>query len=157
MNEQILKKIKDLRSLIGYLAEKKVWWETNFFDTSSLNFLSYSFPKLTRERNDFYLYSTKYLIDNEVGSNYYHLFRLPLQIEEKLHKTQYIGNEVSFTNIDEALKILRGISEDLLIEPNEGPINVGSSELIDKDTIQTIAAHYLSAFEKDYKVHPYLN
>jgi hypothetical protein len=70
--------------------------------------------------------------------------------------TKFQPNDLTLSEED-SLEFLKKIAEDLFIEQHHGPINIGSSEHIDLDIIRTIAAHYLSAFENDYKVHPYLN
>lgn len=151
------KKIHELRTLVGFLMEDRKWWTTQFFESSSKDFLNYIFPKSINQQKEFYLEPVRHLVDAEVGANYYHLFRLPIQMEEKLFKTAKSQVKTHALSYDSALEYLKNISEDLLIERHQGPINIGSTEMMDSDLIQVFAAHYLSAFENDYKVHPYLN
>lgn len=157
MKDNILTKISELRYVVGSLMEAKKWWSTQFFDFNSKAFLGYIFPKSINQKMDFFLDPSRHLVDAEVGANYYHLFRLPIQVEEKLFKmAKFQPNDQSISEED-SLEFLKKLAEDLFIEQHHGPINIGSSEHIDSDIIRTLAAHYLSAFENDYKVHPYLN
>ncbi|MCS5488901.1 BrxE family protein [Algoriphagus limi] len=157
MKEALLNKILELRTTVGFLMEETNWWNTQFFESTSNDFLGYIFPKSINQKKDFYLDLIRYLVDIEVGANYYHLFRLPVQVEEKLYKMSDSQEKVQPITYDKAILCLKSLSEDLSIEPHQGPINIGSSEAISSDIIQVLAAHYLSAFENDYKVHPYLN
>lgn len=153
MFEDIIK----LRNAIGYMMEKQNWWHSNFFSTSSNDFLGYVFPKSLNLKRNFYLDIFRNNIDQEVGANYYHLFRLPIQFEEKLFKINDSNNFELKTIEDDALAIIKNMSENLEINNRQGPINIGSVEELDKDLIKVFAAHYLSAFQNKYKVHPYLN
>lgn len=157
MNQSESDKIQELRAVVGFLMEDRKWWNSQFFESSSNDFLSYIFPKSINQKKEFYLEPVRHLVDAEVGANYYHLFRLPIQIEEKLFKTGKSQFNIQSLTHETALEYLKNLSEDLLIERNQGPINIGSTERMDSDLIQVFAAHYLSAFENDYKVHPYLN
>ncbi|MFC5191886.1 BrxE family protein [Algoriphagus aquatilis] len=157
MKESVFVKISELRTVVGFLMEDRKWWNTQFFESSSKDFLGYIFPKSINQKMNFYLDPIRHLVDSEVGANYYHLFRLPIQVEEKLFKMAKIQVEDKSLTYDGALECLKSLSEDLSIERHHGPINIGSTERIDSDIIQVLAAHYLSAFEHDYKVHPYLN
>jgi hypothetical protein len=157
MNQSESEKIQELRAVVGFLMEDRKWWTSQFFESSSKDFLSYIFPKSINQKKDFFLEPVRHLVDAEVGANYYHLFRLPIQMEEKLFKKAKSQVMTHLLTYESALEYLKNISEDLLIERHQGPINIGSTERMDSDLIQVFAAHYLSAFENDYKVHPYLN
>lgn len=157
MKGEILSEIFELRLSVGFLMEKHQWWQTQFFSESSSEMLSYAFPKTANSNLNFYLEPIRQMVDNKVGANYYHLFRLPIQIEEQLYKKSAESTDLLKINEDSAISILRAISAELSIDKSEGPINVGQSENLVFETIQAIAAHYLSAFENNYKVHPYLN
>ena len=137
--------------------EENKWWHSHFFESTSNNFLAYIFPKSIKQSSEFYLETIRHSVDAEVGSNYYHLFRLPVQLEEKLYKRAYFSADETLSRGENALEVLRNLSEDLSVEHHHGPINIGSSEHLNEDVIQAMAAHYLSAFEYNYKVHPYLN
>ena len=72
---KVNKSITELRLIVAYLGEKKSWWNTMFFDSSSKDFLSYIFPKSKNTQFNCSIISTRDHIDNQVGANYYHLFR----------------------------------------------------------------------------------
>jgi hypothetical protein len=156
MNKEILSGIFNLRNSIAYLAENKNWLKTAFFSESSSSFLSYAFPKTAVRNSIFYLEPMRYLVDKEVGANYYHLFRLPIQLEEQLYRFENNLNEHKISK-ETAIDFLNLTKRALIVDRQEGPILVGSTENLDLETIQTISAHYVMAFENDYKVHPYLN
>ncbi len=144
-----------MRQAVAYLGEKKAWWNTKFYDNSSKDFLSYIFPKSRNTQYSCSTISTRDFIDNQVGANYYHLFRLPMSVEELINKNEpnskVIGSE------DEAMNILSGIAGNLSSDGNAGPKNIGSVDTLNKDSIQVLAAEYFHAFKSEYKVHPYLN
>lgn len=157
MNNFILNNIINLRLTVGYLIEEKKWWHSQFFEPSSNDFLAYIFPKSNKQKSDFYLNAIRYSIDAEVGSNYYHLFRLPIHLEEKTYKLANTISEDLMSDKQSPIEVLRNLTNDLSVEQHQGPINIGSSTELNEDVIQAFAAHYLSAIENNYKVHPYLN
>ncbi|GEM_PF-1388632 len=157
MEESVLKKVLILRSAVGFLMEDKKWWHSNFFEETSTDFLAYIFPKSVKQQSNFYLEAIRHSVDAEVGANYYHLFRLPVQGEEKLYKIVSLDSNKIVSSSESALEVLKKLTGDLFVDQHQGPINIGSSEQLSEDVIQVIAAHYLSSFENDYKVHPYLN
>ena len=98
--------------------------------------------------------SVRYFIDSKVGANYYHLFRLPMSIEELIKKK---GEKSIKLSEKEAINLLSNIANNLSVNNNSGPKNIGSIDNLDNDIIQVFAAEYLNAFNNDYTVHPYLN
>lgn len=155
MNKGMLDKIKEVRYAVGFLMEKNKWYQTNFFELESKDFLNYIFPRSISHNSEFHLEAMRYFLDSEVGANYYHLFRLPIEIEEKLHKGRL--DDVVIQNEEHALSILEENSGGLFVERNFGPVNIGAVSLLNIDVIEVISAQYYSAFNNDYKVHPYLN
>ena len=155
MNKRVLEQIKEVRYAVGFLIEKNSWWHTNFFDSTSKDFLRYIFPKSTSDNSEFHLEAMRYALDSEVGANYYHLFRLPVEIEEQLYKGKY--DFAVIQNEKDALRILDENSGGLNVERNIGPVNMGAVSPLNKDVVQAISAQYYSAFNNNYKVHPYLN
>lgn len=153
----MLENIIKLRNAIGYMMEKENWWHSEFFSTSSNEFLEYVFPKSLDLNRSFYLDVFRNNIDQEVGANYYHFFRLPIQIEEKLFMINDSNNFEFKENEENALILIKNMSEGLVVNSKQGPVNIGSTEEIDNDLVKVFAAHYLSAFRNSYKVHPYLN
>ncbi len=157
MKEELLERIIKLRIVVGYMIEKQAWWNTNFFSPTSKDFLAYIFPKSTNDNSAFFLDALRHSIDTEVGANYYHLFRLPIELEEQLHKKTTISIDEYINTEGTALKVLEELSDGLSVEMKNGPINIGTSDHLNIDIIQAIAAQYYSAFMNDYEVHPYLN
>ena len=153
----IYKSIIELRLIVAYLGEKKSWWNTKFFDNSSKEFLSYIFPKSKSTQLRCSILSTRDFIDNQVGANYYHLFRFPMSVEELIHENLIDINLNIINSEDIALKILENMACNLSTDGNNGPKNIGSVDILSIDILQVIAAEYFHAFTNDYKVHPYLN
>ena len=157
MKTEIIKNIIELRAAVSFLGEKRSWWNSNFHDTSSKDFLRYIFPKSTNTQFSCSNVSSRHFTDNEVGANYYHLFRLPLAVEELLSNKAKVANLSSFKSEDEALQILKEKALGLHSDGKGGPKNVGSIDQINEDLIQVFSVEYLNAFQNDYHVHPYLN
>jgi len=155
MKEDLLEQIIKVRTAVGFLIEKNNWWHTNFFEPTSKDFLNYIFPKSTIKNSGFQLEAIRHNLDSEVGANYYHLFRFPVEIEEQLYKGEY--EDITIIDDGHALKILEDISGGLNVESSVGPVNMGNVTPLSKDVIQAITAQYYSAFNNNYKVHPYLN
>lgn len=154
MNKKTIENLINVRNAVGYLGEKKDWWKSSFFESSSGDFLRYIFPKTNKDQSYFATFPIKNKIDEIVGANYYHLFRLPSSYEESIEKA-YRGHNLETES--NALEVLEKYADDLLINQNAGPKNIGSVEHLNNETIQVFAAEYLSAFKNNYQVHPYLN
>lgn len=158
MKEDLLNQIIKMRLDVAFLMENKLWINTEFFKSSSVDFLNYIFPKSTNKNSNYYLDPTKHSIDKVVGANYFHLFRLPSSIEEQISKKSSRTNLNSISiDPDQALKELDQMANGLIVDRFDGPINIGSSDNLSFDHINSIAAHYYSAFKNGYQVYPYLN
>lgn len=157
MKTEIIKNIIDLRAAVSFLGEKYSWWNSNFYDPSSKDFLAYIFPKSSNTQFICSCISTRDYIDNEVGANFYHLFRLPMSVEE-LIKDNAKSIQINPYNFEEdALQTLKEKAINLSSDGKGGPKNIGSIDRINEDLIQVFSVEYLTAFLNDYKVHPYLN
>tara|TARA_Y100000813_G_C24120950_1_gene332640 strand:- start:370 stop:843 length:474 start_codon:yes stop_codon:yes gene_type:complete len=157
MKTEIINNIIYLRAAVSYLGEKRSWWNSNFHDSSSEDFLKYIFPKSSNTQFLCSCIATRDSIDNEVGANFYHLFRLPMSVEELINnKAKSIGIN-SYKSEEEALKTLKEKAINLSSDGKGGPKNIGSIDQINEDLIQVFSVEYLTAFQNDYKVHPYLN
>lgn len=156
LKTELTKKIIQLRGAVSFLGEKKSWWNTKFHESSSLDFLVYIFPKSVNAQFLCSNIAIRRIVDNKVGANYYHLFRLPVSYEEliknkaKLHYSDILQDE------ENSIKTLKKIAMNLTSDGNGGPKNIGSAEQVDNDLLQRFAAEYLSAFENSFQVHPYL-
>jgi hypothetical protein len=117
MNNELIQKYITLRTLIGYLGEKSQynWWDTNFLSPFGLQYLAINFP-----RSSFVAGMTsvseaaRRLHDSRIGKGgVYHLFRLPLAVEENLH----IGLVEKCQKLDKLLdpaRELKDLCEELL-------------------------------------------
>lgn len=157
MKIELVKSIIVLRATVSFLGEKKSWWNSNFYDTSSKDFLSYIFPKSSNTQISNCSIAARNYIDNVVGANYYHLFRLPLSVEELISCKVKEADIRTFNNEEEALNALKKKAMNLSSDGKKGPKNIGTIDHINEDLIQVFSVEYLSAFENNYEVHPYLN
>ena len=157
MKSAIINDIIEIRQAVAFLGEKKSWWNTKFYDSSSKDFLSFIFPKSKNTQFACAIIATRDYIDNEVGANYYHLFRLPVSIEELINKNELELNFKLIESEDQALLVLENIAGGISSDGNIVPKNIGSVDILSNDIVQVIAAEYFHAFTNDYKVHPYLN
>ncbi len=163
MNKQLSEKYIHLRTLVGYLGEKSQcnWWDTNFLSPVGLQFLAINFP-----RSSFVAGITsvseaaRRLHDNRIGKGgVYHLFRLPLAIEESLHSQLMEWDNAEFISHikdkDEALVQLQNLV-DSTVEASEGPVQIGTEQQIQrKSIIAELAKHYLDGFANGKQVLPY--
>ena len=157
MNKDTINNLIQVRKAVGYLGEKKEWWKSSFFESSSRDFLKYIFPKTNKGQSYFSTFPIRNKIDEVVGANYYHLFRLPSNFEEAIEKSFIPSDFQDIENESNAFNILEKIANDLSINQNSGPKNIGSIDHLNNETIQVFAAEYLSAFKNDYRAYPYLN
>lgn len=157
MKAKIIDDIIELRSSISFLMEKSQWWELNFNDSSSRDFLAYIFPKSSNTQFICSCIALRSCIDNEVGANYYHLFRLPMSVEELINNKVKSIDINSYKSEEEALKTLKENAINFSSDRKGGPKNIGSLDEINEDMIQAFSVEYLTAFQNEYKVHPYLN
>lgn len=149
--------IIDLRSAISYLMEHSHWWQLNFYDSSSADFLKYIFPKSPNTQFLCSCIASRNCVDNEVGANYYHLFRLPMSIEELISNRVRSADIITCSSVEEALQALKQKALDLSVDLSGGPKHIGSVEQLNEDIIQVLSVEYLTAFQNEYQVHPYLN
>ena len=157
MKIELINRIIDLRAAVSFLGEKKSWWNSKFHDSSSKDFLTYIFPKSTNTQFSCANISSRHFTDNEVGANYYHLFRLPMSVEELVDNNKKSATIHSFESEEDAMNSLKELAANLSADSNGGPKNIGSADQINEDVIQVFASEYLNAFKNDYQVHPYLN
>ncbi len=165
MNKELTKHYITLRALVGYLGEKSQcnWWDTNFLSPIGLQYLAINFP-----RSSFVAGVTsvseaaRRLHDSRIGKGgVYHLFRLPLAIEENIH-SHLMGMDSSsivsvIQNKDEALARLLQLAGSTIDAP-EGPVQIGRDKQIQrKNSIAVLAQHYLDGFSNGKQVLPYFN
>lgn len=143
-----------LRMIIARKGESEKWWPSSFFKDSSKTFIDFDFPKL---KNADLILATdliRNVMDAKVGNHKYHLFRLGVQYEEKIHQ-KLLTEEL---RLEMNLEALEQLSNSIAVNSNPGPKNIGSLQDLEiEGTLETMAAEYLSAFKNKYEVYPYLN
>jgi len=156
MNKHTEFKLAKLRIAVALLGEENSWWGTKFFKEESNAFLDYIFPRSKKAKQICSSDVVQKIVDQKVGANHYHLFRLSINHEEHIHGLLK-KDEIRIKNVDEAFKVLQEISEGLSVDQTPGPKNIGSLDQLDQNAIQAFAAEYLHAFMNNYQVYPYLN
>ena len=164
MKESYLPTLLQMRMLVGFLGERAqyAWWPTAFYEASSRLFLEPVFSKTSRlAQYHGVLEAARRLHDEHLSVGSYHLFRLPEEVEQDLHAIVQSSAGEDLANpapkgkeaaLDE-LKRLAATSSSSSV----GPTAVGSIKDLDSsDTLEAIAAAYLSAFTQDAKTYPYL-
>jgi len=164
MTEPYLTTLLQMRLLVGFLGERAqhAWWPTAFYESSSRLFLEPVFSKSSRlAQYHGVLEAARRLHDEHLNVGSYHLFRLPEEVEQDLHATvqNSIGEDLTSQatqNKERALETLAKWAASKSLS-SLGPTAVGSIKDLDSsDTLQAIAAAYLSAFTQNAKTYPYL-
>lgn len=155
------KAIFKLRLQVLALGEKFGWWNSSFFTDESMSFLEYVFPK-TKYATTIITASEvgKEAHDQAVGIGKYHLFRLPQNLEEKIHKmileNQELKDVLNRTRENE-MEDLEQMTEYMAINCEQGPIHIGAvSDLNEEGIVAVLAKHYFDAFKNNYQTFPYL-
>jgi len=157
MKNDLITQFAALRAAVSLLAESRSWWKSDFHGASSKDFLLYIFPKSMNVQVACANMTARKFVDDEVGANYYHLFRLPVSVEEMVAKSVRNQAEGSVSSEVSALHLMKKLSGDMSTDGKVGPKHIGSIHLLNQDVLQAFATEYLNAFENDYQVHPYLN
>ena len=164
MKESYLPTLLQMRVLVGFLGERAqcAWWPTAFYEASSRLFLEPVFSKTSRlAQYHGVLEAARRLHDEHLSVGSYHLFRLPEEVEQDLHAIvqSSVGEDLVShepQNKEAALKALKQLAGSGC-KSSVGPIAVGGIKDLDStDTLKTIAAAYLSAFNQNAKTYPYL-
>jgi hypothetical protein len=101
------------------------------------------------------------LHDEHLSVGSYHLFRLPEEVEQDLHRLVQSPKADGFalqelSSRDAAMSSLRDLAAAVSVN-SVGPSAIGKTGDLDSSkTVNTIAAAYLSAFSQGTKVYPYL-
>jgi hypothetical protein len=163
MDTTLLETIAKLRLYIGYLGEKNQfnWWASAFFSPSSSAFLEPLFGRtqILAQCNGA-TRAAALVHDEHIGVGHvYHLFRLPEDLEQGLHRELYdpkFGNmlphNASPTHILESLGKLARTQK----TEDAGPMRIGSiSDLYLVVKWKHAAGLYVNAFQKEKEVYPY--
>ncbi|WP_219012200.1 BrxE family protein [Shewanella algae] len=163
MKKQDLKRILELRLLIGFLGEKAQfdWWGSAFLTKSSASYLMPMFPRTTllAQYNGVCEAALK-VHDEFIGiGQHYHLYRLPEVYEKALVSciSEYGADDVlvKMAATDSAIARLAEIAGS--VDASEGPVNAGQfDEHAVEDSLSTIAGFYLAAFKVGKKSYPFL-
>jgi len=165
MEVELVETIVKLRLAIGFLGEREQfgWWQSSFFTQGSNAFLSplFSRTQILAQCNGV-THAAALVHDERIGIGHvYHLFRLPEEIEQGIHRSLHEPALVqsvqkNITKSEIALDSLRKLTGSQL-QTEVGPIRVGNIlELGDLKTWQVVASTYLYAFEHDVQIFPYL-
>ncbi len=165
MDVELVERLARLRLIIGYLGEREQfgWWQSSFFTQGSNAFLSplFSRTQILAQCNGV-THAAALVHDERIGIGHvYHLFRLPEEIEQAIHKSLhepalFQSVQKNITKSEMALDFLRKLTGPQL--PNEvGPIRVGNIvALRDINSWQKVAGAYLYAFDHNVQIFPYL-
>jgi hypothetical protein len=154
-----------LRIAVGLLGELQspTWWPSAFFSRTSPAFLKHTFGRtMTLAQYHGVCEAATRVHDDHIGigTEVFHLFRLPERLERNLHelwRDADIVREVSEQTDDQptAQAYLRQYAHEADVE-GVGPVRVGSLTDLDEPTIwQVVAWHYANAFQAGSEVFPY--
>ena len=152
-----------LRCLVGKLGEKESnsWWESDFFSTPSVSFISPIFPRTGLLAQCQGASAAAALVHEErigVGA-VFHLFRLPEDLELEIHKC--LQNEDFVTECRQHIataEAARSALVDILDgqKVSEGPVVAGSLKDIHAEkSWKGVAELYAKGFDNGKKVFPY--
>lgn len=161
MTSSLLPVLK-LRLLVGYLGERAqfAWWPTAIYEASGRIFLEPIFAK-TGHLAQYHgvTEAARHHHDDALSVSAFHLFHLPEEVEQDLHKL--LQEDVSasielprFESAQSALEALLGLSRGKMREA-VGPVAIGQVSDLGKH-LSEIAAVYASAFRSGAQAIPYL-
>jgi hypothetical protein len=159
VNTQLLK----MRVLVGFLGEKSQfnWWDTNFLSSTGLKFLEITCPRTAFSAGCHSVFeAAARLHDARIGKGrVYHLFRLPPEVEEGLHRL-LAGPELPVSPgmvKEKALSDLKAMAPGGLSAP-EGPVQIGTfKNMLTDFAVEELAQHYADAFAKGKQTFPYFS
>lgn len=164
MNSNQLEYLATLRAVVAYLGENEQfdWWHTSFYVAGCKTFLAPLFPRtqfLAQCRGA--SQAAAVVHDQHIGiGNVYHLFRLPEDLEQGIHRilhdTDVCGRVATrIASVEAAMAFLRGSSSGKA-EGGVGPVRVGDRETLrGKESWHVAAVHYARAFEERTKTYPF--
>lgn len=160
-SSQILTSLAKIRWYVSFLGsgskKNAAWWDCSFMDETGIKFLSNSFPRSAAAAA---LHATteaaQRVHDAALGRiGCYHLFRLPLPIEDRLLEVQAVipGIPTNQGALDELASMA-----DAAINAPDGPVQIGvEKKILTETSLRELAAHYHSAFTKGIRCYPYFS
>ena len=165
MEREQIEQIALMRAAVGHLGEKTSfrWWGSSFCGLNASAFLS---PIFTRTellaRYQGVIAAAAIVHDDRIGvGRVYHLFRLPEEMEQTIHRLVGEGKlsriEDIFNNFETAREFLSDLSSP--IEKGFlGPVRVGQIHEINSNNIwKEIAAIYFDGFQNNREVFPFFS
>lgn len=156
--------LASMRLAIGYLGEKEQfgWWQSSFCSPGATAFLIPVFGRTSSLAQISGVTRAAALVhDERVGvGQIYHLFRLPEELEQALHRLLLDANlrqtlSNSIVDTATALRLLENTHRNTRAD-GTGPTRIGTSrDLTDPHTWRKAAALYSQAFEQGTKIFPY--
>ncbi len=157
MTKDNIKKLLLTRVAVAVLGEHRGWWKTNFFGASSKPILNYVFPRSKNIQYSAAFDAIKEIVDERVGANNFHLFRLSINYEEQIHHLLKDTHFEDYLSEAKAIEILQTLANGISVDIEKGPKNIGNIQELDQNLIQAFAAEYLNAERNNYETYPYLN
>jgi hypothetical protein len=164
MNVTSYETLACLRVVVGFLGEREqyAWWQSSFFSAQSRAFLAPVFGRTQLLAQTTGVTQAAALVhDERIGvGRVYHLFRLPEDIEQSIHRVLQdaeVGRRIGalVAHKDAALQYLRAEARSAA-GGGVGPTRIGDDRhLRDQGHWCDIAAQYVAAFAAGAEVYPY--
>ena len=153
----------EMREAIGFLGERSQygWWPTAFYEASSRSFLEPVFTKTSMAAQYHgVVAAARRLHDEHLSVGSFHLFRMPEEIEQDLHRLMLDSlnktKNLKYHSKDRALNFLNQLAGSAP-KGGEGPVAIGEiKDVTSTSKIGAIAGAYVWAFSRNTKTHPYL-
>ena len=166
MEPTAVQDLASLRVLVGYLGERDQagWWSSEFFAPASSAFLAPMFPRTQLLAQCTGVTQAAMLVHDErigVGRHVHHLFRLPEDLEHRVHTELHNAELVqsitrSVANRDTALQALRALAHGGAVPSGVGPTRIGApNDMGIMTRWHDVAAHYVFAIDAGVQVYPY--
>jgi hypothetical protein len=153
-----------LRTAIGYLGEREqyAWWQSSFFNPASRAFLTPVFARTQLLAQYAGVTQAATIVhDERIGVGHvYHLFRLPEDLEQRMHRLLHdpaIGERTTtlVANKDAALAFLSQQAE-YGGSTSIGPTRIGpTKDLLSARSWSMAASCYLDGFNLNHEIYPY--
>jgi len=162
MRSSHLPTIAQVRFLVGALGERTGWWTSKFTDTTSRGVLERLFPRTApRAALGSVVEAARRVHDDvRLAPTSYHLFRLPVHLEDRLAGwLSDVNNGLDWPPHGEAELVLaldKLAGNVCLGAMGPGPVRLGAPKLLDAErSFREIAAIYRAAAAQHIQVLPY--